>query len=104
MDISKILIKYYLENSWYCGDTYESLEWNDESEKPSKEHLESLWNDVLKDEMRMERNKLLKESDYTVLPDFPTPNKQAWLDYREELRNFPAVRSVGASFPVKPIS
>jgi len=53
--------------------------------------------------MREERNKLLKESDYTVLPDFPSANKQAWLDYREELRNFPTVWSVGVPFPTKPI-
>jgi hypothetical protein len=30
--------------------------------------------------MREERNQLLKESGYTSLPDFPTSNKQAWLD------------------------
>jgi hypothetical protein len=47
----------------------------------------------------MERNQLLKESDYTVLPDFPTANKQASLDYRQELRDFPSVWSVGVSFP-----
>ena len=54
--------------------------------------------------MREERNQLLKDSDYTALPDFPSANKQAWLDYRQQLRDFPSVWSVGASFPVKPIS
>jgi len=105
MDISKILLRYYIDNEWFCGETYETLEWHDEVKpKPSKEHLELLYDDLLKDEMREERNQLLKDSDYTVLPDFPSANKQAWLDYRQQLRDFPSVWSVGVSFPVKPIS
>ena len=76
-------LRYYKYNSWSCGDTYESLEWNDNTPQPSKEHLENLWIDISKEMMREERNQLLKESDYTVLPDFPTSNKQAWLDYRD---------------------
>jgi len=54
--------------------------------------------------MRMERNRLLKDSDYTVLPDFPTVSKQAWVDYRQKLRDFPSLWSVGVPFPTKPIS
>ena len=105
MNIVKILAKYFDECQWNCGETYESLEWIDMTKpKPTQEELEQLWNDLLKDEMREERNKLLKESDYTVLPDFPTPNKQAWLDYRQHLRDFPSVWSVSnPAFPVKPI-
>ena len=103
MNIVKVLVKYFEECQWNCGETYDSLEWYDKSEKPSKEHLENLWNDLLKDEMREERNRLLKESDHTVLPDFPTSNKQAYLDYRQHLRDFPTVWSVGTPFPSKPM-
>ena len=39
--------------------------------------------------MREERNQLLKDSDYTALPDYP--NRDAWLDYRQQLRDFPSV-------------
>ena len=101
MDYSKIMVKYYSGISWSCGETYNSLMWNDMSEKPSKEHLESLWNDLLKDEMREERNQLLKDCDFTALPDYP--NRDAWLDYRHQLRDFPTVWSVGVPFPTKPI-
>ena len=105
MDISKILLRYYIDNEWCCGETYETLEWHDEVKpKPSKEHLELLYDDLLKDEMREERNQLLKDSDYTVLPDFPTPNKQVWLDFRQQIRDFPEVWSVGVPFPTRPIS
>ena len=75
MDYSKVLVKYYSEFSWICGDTYESIIWIDTTEpKPIKEHLESLWNDVLKDEMRQERNQLLKDCDFRVLLDYPKYN------------------------------
>ena len=57
----------------------------------------------MKDEMREERDQLLKESDYTSLIDFPSTNKQAWLDYRQQLRDFPSVWSFGVPFPSKPI-
>jgi DNA-dependent RNA polymerase auxiliary subunit epsilon len=103
--IQSTLLRYYKENSWSCGDTYESLEWNDIiTPKPSKEHLENLWIHLSKEMMREERNQLLKESDYTALIDFPTSNKQAWLDYRQQLRDFPSVWSVGFPFPSSPFS
>ena len=99
-----ILLKYYKYNSWSCGDTYESLEWNDIiTQKPSKDHLEILWIDLSKEIMREERNQLLKESDFTSLPDFPSTNKQEWLDYRQQLRDFPSVWTEGVPFPSKPI-
>ena len=44
MNIIKIVSKYYLENDWCCGDTYESLEWCDTVKpKPTYEELEQLW-------------------------------------------------------------
>ena len=103
MDCSKILVKHYKGLAWICGDTYESMIWNDKSiSKPSKEHLETLWNDVLKDEMRQERNQLLKDCDFRVLPDYPDTNKEAWVLFRQQLRDFPALWSEGMDFPIKP--
>jgi len=104
MNYSNVLSKFYGDKMWSCGDTYESLEWNDTTiPKPTEDELNLKWNGLLKDLMREERNQLLKESDYTVLPDFPSLNKQSWLDYRQQLRDFPSVWSVGMSFPTKPI-
>jgi len=105
MNIVIVLNKYFENLEWCCGDTYESLEWLDMTRpKPTYEEMELLYDDLLKDMMREERNQLLKESDYTVLPDFPTTNKQAWLDYRQKLRDFPSLWSIGVSFPNKHIS
>ena len=90
MDCSKILEKHYNGLAWICGETYESLKWYNKTEpKPTKEHLESLWNDVLKDNMRQERNQLLKDCDFRVLNDYPNTNKEAWITYRQDLRNLP---------------
>ena len=105
MNIIKVLNKYFENPEWCCGETYESLEWLDMTRpKPTYEEMELSYDDLLKDMMREEKNQLLKDSDYTVVPDFPSANKQAWLDYRQELRDFPSVWSVGVPFPTKPIS
>lgn len=39
-------------------------------------------------EMRRERDRLLKASDWTQLPDSPV-DKEAWAVYRQELRDLP---------------
>lgn len=44
-------------------------------------------------ELRAKRDTLLRESDIYSLPDYPHPTeeaKQAWLDYRQALRDLPA--------------
>ena len=41
------------------------------------------------DEVRTQRNALLVESDWTVLPDAPVADEQAWKDYRQALRDVP---------------
>ena len=96
MDYSIVLVKFYNNISWSCGETYESIEWNDtETPKPTKEHLEGFWVEVLKNEMRKKRK------DYTALPDFP--NRDMYIEYRQQLRDFPAVWTEGMAFPEKPL-
>lgn len=46
------------------------------------------------EQVRGKRDQLLKDSDWAVLADAnPKPNKQAWIDYREALREIPQVFS-----------
>ena len=40
-------------------------------------------------EQRIKRNRLLKESDWTQLPDVPINNRTEWAAYRQELRDIP---------------
>ena len=53
--------------------------------------------------MRMIRNQLLKESDWSQLPDSPC-DREAWAKYRQSLRDFPATwtESTEVDFPDTP--
>ena len=45
--------------------------------------------EYLLERMRLHRDRLLKESDWTQLPD-ASCDRQAWATYRQALRDFPA--------------
>jgi hypothetical protein len=53
--------------------------------------------------MRLHRDRLLKESDWTQVNDAPV-DQQAWATYRQTLRDFPATWTAGptADFPDTP--
>ena len=58
-------------------------------------------------DLRHQRNNLLMESDWTVLPDSPIADKTAWQNYRTELRDLTngltTVEEVDAViWPIKP--
>ena len=40
--------------------------------------------------LRKERNQLIQQTDWRATVDYPNPDKQAWLDYRQALRDLPA--------------
>jgi len=97
------LIEYYPYNVWICGDTYESLIWKDKTTpKPTEEELNIKWKELKKENMRQERNQLSKDCDFRVLSDYPDTNKEAFIQYRQELRDFPALWVEGMEFPTKP--
>jgi hypothetical protein len=74
--------------------TYELTSPLDPDEVPAEYFLER---------MRNHRDRLLKESDWTQLPDAPV-DQQAWATYRKTLRDFPATWTAGpeADFPDTP--
>ena len=91
-------------------------EWNLDIPKPTMEQLDAMealipayeFKIALK-QLREKRNQLLKDCDYTVLPDSVlTPAKKAeWMNYRTALRNLTqgltTVEQVNSvAFPVKP--
>lgn len=59
--------------------------------------------DILTARMRYQRDRLLAASDWAMTADAPT-DKQAWADYRQALRDFPATWTPGpvADFPDPP--
>ena len=112
MDIPLILSNYYKRQEWTLnGDGYEGLIWYDERNthpKPTLEELTEKWNEYVAaqplKELRTKRNTLLDQSDKYVTIDFPHPTpeaRQAWLDYRQALRDLPSVTEDPAN-PVWP--
>jgi len=78
------------------NDTWESITFPEGYDKPPKDVFESRLQEIIKEdileEFRKKRDELLKESDKYALPDFPHQTseiKQAWLDYRQTLRDLP---------------
>ena len=79
------------------GETYADLEWLDKSQtKPTEEEVNLKVAELEKGEpmklLRVERNKLIAETDWTQANDIPfsTLKKQEWQIYRQQLRDLPA--------------
>jgi len=105
MDNFKIILRYWGDRHWMCGETNDSSEWHDKTTpKPTHEELKQHWeeikDDYFKDIMRTERNMLLHTSDFRVVPDYPDRDK--WLIYRQQLRDFPSIWTTGMEFPQPP--
>ena len=98
----RLMLKYYADYAWAVGETYESIEWYDTTiPKPTEDELELKYDELLVDEMREERNRLLAKCDYTALPDYP--HRELWLEYRQKLRDFPSIWLPDMPFPEPPI-
>ena len=105
MDYFITLTFKYPNKQFFIKDTYDTLEWLEKNiPKPSDEELKAYWEEIkvdyFKENMREHRNSLLRESDICALPDFPQRDK--WIVYRQELRDFPSVWTPEMPFPIKP--
>tara|TARA_B100000530_G_scaffold236265_1_gene153466 strand:- start:112 stop:471 length:360 start_codon:yes stop_codon:yes gene_type:complete len=95
-DMSAIMLSLRPNNNWFVEN--ETLTWEDDLElKPTDAEIEAkrieLQNKLPMKILRRERDIKLKNSDVYSLPDFPHSNettKQAWLTYRQQLRDLPA--------------
>tara|TARA_R110001592_G_scaffold4008_3_gene22657 strand:+ start:2164 stop:2610 length:447 start_codon:yes stop_codon:yes gene_type:complete len=84
-----------------------------EIEKPSKEEfmllITPIFNAKVIDIIRTKRTDLLKESDWTQLPDVKDIDVVAWADYRQLLRDVPSSleiefgKELDDYFPTQPI-
>jgi len=104
MNYCAVLKKHYDGKIWGIAEDYSTLDWGDPSPKPTDDELKEHWNNMkheyLEDIMRQQRNQLLQASDFCALPDYPQRDK--WLAYRQELRDFPSVWLPDMAFPQKP--
>ena len=96
MNISDVLCTNYGTKSWKLTspDDYSALEWYDASEKPTEEKLRSelttLENAEPMRRLRIRRDALLKETDWTQGADVPNSIKSPYQTYRQALRDFPS--------------
>jgi hypothetical protein len=98
--LAPLLSKYYPGQAWsLTGDDYAGLTWYEENTlpKPTRDELVSKYEEYVAtqqpiDELRIERNTLLEQTDRYATLDYPHPTaeaKQAWFDYRQALRDLP---------------
>lgn len=92
-DYSLCLIRLYPDAEWtLTANDYSTLVWLSDSPPPSQDDLDAAWAqvsvDLEWDAVRAERDSLLAGSDWTQVADAPV-NKQAWAEYRQQLRDIP---------------
>ena len=119
MNIGDVLCTNYSGKSWKLTspDDYSALEWYDASEKPTEEQLRSelttLENVEPMRRLRIRRDALLKETDWTQGKDVPVGIQTSYVNYRQQLRDLPstatpmlddstAVGITSVTWPTKP--
>ena len=119
MNIADVLGTNYGTKSWKLTspDDYSALEWYDASEKPTEEKLRSelttLENAEPMRRLRIRRDKLLKETDWTQGKDVPVGIQSSYVNYSQQLRDLPstatpvldettAVGITSVTWPTKP--
>jgi len=70
------------------------IEWLEPSEvQPSIDQINSIVEEIISEEpmnlLRRERESKLAESDWRLAPDYSSPDQQAWVVYRQALRDLP---------------
>lgn len=109
INYSLILITKYPNIQWTLnGNEYEGLTWYGESPKPTKEELDSQWDEVVslkkKEQCKSQAKALLLESDWSETPSaqMDLQNGGSWVLYRRELRKLLVSPVEAPVFPTKP--
>ncbi len=94
MNLPEVLTYLRPGEEWCLnGDIYEGLMWLSDTTPPTLDECEKAWRDIERDVLlrpiRANRNRLLRESDWTQIADAPA-NGKAWALYRQALRDLPA--------------
>ena len=96
MNIADVLCTNYGSKSWKLTspDDYSALEWYDVSEKPTEEQLRSelsaLENVEPMRRLRISRDALLRETDWSQGKDVPVGIQSSYVNYRQQLRDLPS--------------
>ena len=93
-DISHAITDLYGPTKFVLkGVKYSGLEWYDERPKPSEEQIQEKIAELEAAEpmrlLRIKRNQLLQETDWTQNRDVTLANDAEWAAYRQALRDLP---------------
>ena len=94
MDYSNVLVKNYPGASWKMENAsdYDTLEWYDETSKPSKDALDTKLTELQNAEpmrlLRIERDRRIAKTDWRASVDLTISGD--WKAYRQDLRDLPA--------------
>jgi hypothetical protein len=107
LDYALILSNNYVDKQWsLSGDSYDGLDWQDSSPKPTKAELDALWQSTLdaqaKATCKTQAKALLAASDWSVLPDVGLKNSEDFITYRGILRGLVIDPQVNPTFPTEP--
>jgi len=69
IDYSLIIVTNYAGKAWSVGETYDSLQWLDESPKPTKEELDSQW-DAVKAKISARAYIAKRQAEYPPITDY----------------------------------
>ena len=112
--LPEVLVRLRPGAKWKLIDIndYETLEWGDTSQtKPTMEECEEMFaqleGECIIKNMRSYRDTLLNQTDKYIVADYPhatSEARQAWLDYRQALRDLPSTTEDPANpvWPVRP--
>ena len=112
--VSDFVSEYGVVGCWSLGDcetaekAWDTLKLMEEYERPDKEEFIKKVNErcvyYQMEELRRKRDELLKETDYIMISDYPNPHKDAWIKYRQDLRDLPQTADLNnVEYPTKPI-
>jgi hypothetical protein len=107
INYSQILSVNYGDKQWALnGDSYDGLEWLDNSPKPTQAELDALAipteNTVAKTACKSQAKSLLAASDWSVLPDVQITNKADFENYRAILRGYVLSPVTNPTWPTEP--
>jgi hypothetical protein len=101
IDVNYVIQKIYpnIQSSEYQvldkadGNGPQIVSWTSSYAKPTQQQIQTVWNqNLLSYEWivpKQKRDSLLQASDWTQLPDITGIDKQAWAQYRQQLRDLP---------------
>ena len=105
IDYILILTVNFAGKAWAMnGNLYSTLEWFDESQKPTQAELDALWpstqETIAKKSCKTQASELLYETDWTTIPDVANPANNPYLTNQQE---FIAYRNIIRGYAVNPV-